>query len=142
MTDESGSNVLFQHHEEQQCKVHNFCQTVTLTSTNAETGQRSRLHQLDKNLFCKTMNLPNQHLTLFFSYSGNFAYSGCGDPYNAKFEWGNILPVVPVSENDHTRQRQCQTWGCYESVLGCMYYSIVSQIQIISTFKFKLTTLQ
>lgn len=90
VTDASTGAELFNHHEEQHCKVHNFCDTITLTSTNADTGKRSK-----------------------------FVYTGCGDPYNVKFAlWGNMLPVVPSSVEDHTRQRQCQTWGCYESVMG------------------------
>lgn len=43
VTDASTGAELFNHQEEQICKVHNFCQTVTLSSTNAETGRRSKL---------------------------------------------------------------------------------------------------
>ena len=48
----------------------------------------------------------------------NFRYSACGDPADSKYEWGNMLPVVPKSTGEQQRHRQCAKWGCFESVLG------------------------
>jgi hypothetical protein len=47
-----------------------------------------------------------------------YQYSGCGDPYNTRYENLNVLPYVPPSPSQSDRVEQCMEWGCTESHLG------------------------
>jgi len=89
VTNARSGEVVFNHAESQQCKVSEFCQVISYTVTDTATRE-----------------------------ANNFKYSGCGDSYNTKYAWGNLLPVVPQSMDETRRQRQCNKYGCYESVLG------------------------
>ena len=61
-------------------------------------------------------------------YLGNFRYSGCGDPWDSKYEWGNMFPVIPKSHEENQRHRQCSRWGCIASALGSKSTSIMSYV--------------
>ena len=146
VTDAESGDVLFHHQEEQQCKVHKYCQIVTLTSTSDDKPCKfaslintialflffhgffwctldvlqpliaQSLHQI----FSCAPGMISCEPHILFASIVNFRYSGCGDPSDTMFEWGKVLPFVPTSATDESyRQRQCAKYGCYETILGC-----------------------
>ena len=46
VTNANSGEVVFHHVEEKQCKVHNFCQTITVTATDADTSEQRKFHKL------------------------------------------------------------------------------------------------
>ena len=42
VTNAASGEVLFSQKSATQCKIHNFCQTITLTSTDANTNEQSK----------------------------------------------------------------------------------------------------
>jgi hypothetical protein len=60
-----------------------------------------------------SMSLSGRNYTLYIA----LVLHG-GDPANSVYEWGNMLPFLPMNTGEEQRQRQCAKIGCFERTLG------------------------
>lgn len=81
--------VEFDHHYSEQCKFHSSCEIVTVFQ------------------YIKASKT-----------SKKYEYSGCGDPYNTRYENLNVLPFVPPSPSELDRHTYCTDIGCVEHFFG------------------------
>merc|ERR1719466_617957 len=88
------------------------CTTVNEMSSGkywCGTTSNNDVYETDDWIYCPE---HEQTETVFFKFTG------CGDPYDTKFSWANLLPFVPPNADEDVRQEKCMEYGCVEGHIG------------------------